>query len=336
MYTEFFELSEKPFSLVPNPSYLFLSDQHENALAYFEYGLSENIGFLMLTGEIGTGKTTLLRYAVNKMADDVLVALLFNTNLVSHELIFSILSRFEIRYDNGISHAQAVELLNEFLIENYAQGKKAILIIDEAQNLSQKALEEIRMLSNLQTDEELLLQIILVGQPQLRDKIQDLNLEQLAQRIAASYHLTALSFDETKAYILHRLKKAGGSTNLFTLQAIEKIFNISQGIPRTINLICDAAFVYAYADGKTQITSKIVRQVILDKNGIGVFTKQKLSNPPQEQLQETHPNHSYQGLVQQVSHLEKEVSQLNHKMDRLLKMINTAATRKKSHKKTST
>ncbi len=274
MYIQFYGFREKPFSLVPNPSYLFLSERHANALTFLEYGLTEKIGFVMLTGEIGIGKTTLIRYLLNQVEADMDVAVIFNTNVVSEDLIKFVLSEFEIDYSDGITKAKALEALYKFLIEKYSKGRKVLLIIDEAQNLSYEALEEIRMLSNLQTDEDMLLQIMIVGQPELKEKLNDPRLAQFAQRIAVSYHLSAMDLEQTNEYISHRIDKAGGRTLLFSRDAIETIFKASGGIPRTINLLCDASLVYGYADSKMTITGEIVDQVIEDKGGIGIITPQ--------------------------------------------------------------
>lgn len=276
MYLDFFGFKEKPFNLVPNPAYLYLSEKHANALTFLEYGLKEKIGFVMLTGEIGIGKTTLVRHLLNQVEAQMDVAVIFNTNVLSDDLINLILTEFEIEYKDGITKSKALEALYAFLIDRYAKGRKVLLIIDEAQNLSKDVLEEIRMLSNLQTDDDLLLQIMIVGQPELKEKIADPRLEQFAQRIAISYHLAAINLTETQDYISHRVQKAGGEDELFAQDAVKKIYEVSQGIPRTINLLCDAALVYAYADEKTFIDSALVDQVVEDKGGMGVFTKAKI------------------------------------------------------------
>lgn len=277
MYNEHFGFREKPFNLVPNPSYLFLSTRHANALTFLEYGLTEKVGFVMLTGEIGIGKTTLVRYLLNQIESEMDVAVIFNTNVLSDDLISLILAEFEVPCEDGISKAKALEALYGFLIERYSQGRNVLLIIDEAQNLTEEVLEEIRMLSNLQTDEDLLLQIMIVGQPELRDKIRDPKLEQFAQRIAVSCHLSAMTLDETREYISHRIKRAGGRPDLFSGGSVEKIFQASGGIPRTINLLCDAALVYGYADGGREIGPETLDQVIEDKGGMGVFTRDRIS-----------------------------------------------------------
>ena len=277
MYTKFFNLKEKPFNLVPNPNYLYSSSKHENALSFLEYGLAEKIGFVMLTGEIGIGKTTLIRHLLNKVDADMDVGVVFNTNVVSSDLIYLILTEFDIPYEDGISKARALDIFYRFLIEKYAAGRNVLLIIDEAQNLSHEVLEEVRMLSNLQTDEDLLIQIMIVGQPNLRRMIEDPKLEQFAQRISVSYHMTAMDNEETHAYIAHRIARAGGDPCLFPANVVEKIYEISRGIPRTINLLCDAVLVYAYADDKQAITLDLLDQVVEDKGGLGIFTKDRQS-----------------------------------------------------------
>jgi len=278
MYTEFYGFKEKPFNLVPNPSYLFLSSRHANALTFLEYGLSEKVGFVMLTGEIGMGKTTLVRHLLNQVEQNIDVAVIFNTNIQADDLIHLILIEFEVEFEEGISKSKALDLFYAFLIERYSKDRKVLLIIDEAQNLSGDVLEEIRMLSNLQTDDELLLQIMLVGQPELKDKISDPGLEQFAQRIAVSYHLAAMSLEETGEYITHRIEKAGGNANVFLPEAVKKIYEAATGIPRTINLLCDASLVFGYAEDKMAIDENIVSQVIEDKGGMGIFTKAKIKD----------------------------------------------------------
>lgn len=302
MYTEFYNFDEKPFNLVPNPSYLFLSSKHANALTFLEYGLTEKIGFIMLTGEIGIGKTTLVRHLLNQIESEIDVAVIFNTNVVSDDLITLILTEFEIEFDDSISKGKALALLHDFLIEKYAEGRKVLLIIDEAQNLSGEVLEEIRMLSNLQTDDEMLIQIMIVGQPQLKDKLNDPALEQFAQRISVSYHLSAMTEEETGEYIVHRLDKVGGSRELFTPDAVRKIFEVSEGVPRTINLLCDAALVYGFADEKQVINLSIIKQVIEEKGGIGLFTRDKIKKDPH--------GDSGEDLGQKISNLEQSFKQL--------------------------
>ncbi|MBU2431390.1 MAG: AAA family ATPase, partial [Proteobacteria bacterium] len=222
-----------------------------------------------------------------------------------------ILNEFEIEFKEGISKGSALALLYDFLIKKYSQGRKVLLIIDEAQNLSGEVLEEIRMLSNLQTDDEMLLQIMIVGQPQLKDKINDPSLEQFAQRIAVSHHLSALTLEETAEYIAFRLKKAGGDPSIFSYETVEKIYEVSKGIPRTINLLCDASLVYGFADEKKFIDTQILDQVIEDKGGMGVFTKDNIKKKalPDVQAAEEHKTLN-QDLLRRVTDLETSFSQL--------------------------
>ncbi len=287
MYTEFYGLKEKPFHLVPNPAYLFLSAHHQNALTYLEYGLAEKVGFIMLTGDIGMGKTTLVRHLLNQVDPDMDVAVIFNTNVLSGDLISLILTEFEIEYDQGMSKAKSLEILYGFLIQKYAGGRKVLLIIDEAQNLTDEVLEEIRMLSNLQTDEDMLIQIMIVGQPELRKKIRSPRLEQFAQRIAVSYHLSPMEEEETSAYIAHRLKKAGSMEEVFDDSAMALISKASEGIPRRVNLLCDAALVYGFADNAETINSDIVSQVIQDKGGMGIIPSSPETPPVPDQVERT-------------------------------------------------
>jgi general secretion pathway protein A len=270
MYRDFYGFRQKPFNLVADPGFLYMSSKHRLALTYLEYGLTDGIGFVLLTGEIGTGKTTLIRQLLSQVEKDLEVAVVFNTNVTSEQLLELILQEFEVEARTR-RKAVHLDILNQFLIDKYSEGQRVVLIVDEAQNLSWNALEEIRMLSNLQTDQEPLLQILLVGQPALRMKLQNPSLAQLNQRVAVSYHLNSLNLQETKKYIFHRLRKAGGKKGqIFKANAIESIFRHSQGTPRAINTICDAAFVYGYADELNVIDSSVIEQVMKDKEEIGL------------------------------------------------------------------
>ncbi|WP_320041103.1 AAA family ATPase [uncultured Desulfobacter sp.] len=325
MYTKFFNLKEKPFNLVPNPNYLYASTRHQNALSFLEYGLSEKIGFVMLTGEIGIGKTTLIRHLLNKIDKDMDVGVVFNTNVVSNDLIYLILNEFEVPYEDGISKAKALDIFYRFLIEKYAKGRNVLLVIDEAQNLSHEVLEEVRMLSNLQTDEELLIQIMIVGQPNLREMIENPKLEQFAQRISVSYHLAAMDIEETKAYIAHRISKAGGDPCLFPSDVVKKIHEISGGIPRTINLLCDAVLVYAYADNKQAITLGVLDQVVEEKGGLGIFTKERQKTTALVSEIESVPDDG--GLLNRVVNLEQRVERLAESVDKELSRVSAKSER---------
>jgi general secretion pathway protein A len=313
MYTEFYKFREKPFSIVPDPAYLYLSSKHQMALTYLEYGLMDGIGFILMTGEIGTGKTTIIRKLLDQLPQDMEVALVSNTNVSPEQLLEMIIHEFELMLPPG-SKGGMLDVLNGFLVEQYAESRRALLIVDEAQNLSAEALEEIRMLSNLQTDKEALLQILLVGQPGLRSRLQHPSLLQLSQRIAVSYHLAPLDLSETRAYIAHRLKVAGGEDeNLFTSEALESIHIHSGGIPRTINILCDAALVYGFADELAAIDGGVITKVVRDKKEVGLFA----SAPGDEEVQ------SLDGvagngdrLFQRLQGLEGRVEKMSVELDR--------------------
>lgn len=269
MYENFYGLKEKPFQIVPNPSYLYMSPIHENALTYLEYGLMENVGFILLTGKVGTGKTTLVRHIMDQFETEKEIAVIFNTNVTTDELICLILQAFELEPEQG-GKAKNLETFYEFLIEKYAQNKHVLLIIDEAQNLSDEALEEVRMLSNLQSDEQNLIQIMLVGQPELKDRLQQPGHNPFAQRIAVNFFLAGLADNETRSYIAYRLEKAGGRPDIFNQEAIDMICQASGGIPRSINLLCDAALVYGFGYELETIDTSVIEQVIKDKGGMGL------------------------------------------------------------------
>ena len=279
MYEKFYNLKEKPFQIVPNPSYLYMSSVHENAVTYLEYGLMENVGFILLTGEVGTGKTTLVRHIVDQFESQKDIAVIFNTNVSADELICLILQSCDLEPEQG-SKTKNIDILFQFLIQKYAQNRPVLLIIDEAQNLSDEAIEEVRMLSNLQSDDQSLIQIMLVGQPELKDRLLKPGHGAFAQRIAVNFFLSGLTEKETESYILHRLNKAGGTPDIFSPEAIEMIFQASRGIPRTINLLCDTALVYGFGYEFKTIDAPVIEQVIKDKGGMGLNTETDNKNGP--------------------------------------------------------
>ena len=260
MYENFYNLRERPFTIVPNPAYLYMSEKHKLAFAHLKYGLGEGTGFVVLTGGIGTGKTTLIRYLLGRIEKAVDVALVFNTNVTGEELLRLIVREFEAG-EPGQDKAANLAMLNDFLIERFSQGRHAIVIVDEAQNLSRDALEEVRLLSNLQGNSRPLLQVVLVGQPELRRKLADPTLTQLAQRITSTFHLPSLELEEARAYICFRLAQAGGNPLLFTSEAMEAIHKVSAGVPRLINILCDAALVHGFADELSVIGPEVVEDV---------------------------------------------------------------------------
>ncbi|NEX22862.1 AAA family ATPase [Thiorhodococcus mannitoliphagus] len=261
MYESFFGLNEKPFSLLPDPSFLYFSKIHREALTLVEYGLYSQSGFTVLTGEIGSGKTTLMRYLLDKLDDDLTVGLISHTHQSIGQIMDWVCVAFELDAPAGDKIRQH-EALVGFLLQQYKEGKKTLLIIDEAQNLGLDKLEEIRLLSNINADKDLVLQLLLLGQPQLRDQLRSPDLEQFVQRVSASYHLGRLNAEETFYYIRHRLKIAGGHRAIFTPDACHAVFHYSNGIPRIINLICETALVFSYGAGHSQITGEAIDQFI--------------------------------------------------------------------------
>ena len=262
MYEAFFKFHTKPFDLVPNPAFLFLSKSHKKALTYLDYGIRERVGFILLTGEVGSGKTTIIRDLIKKHHEKVVISKIFNTRVNSEQLIALINDDFGISVE-GKDKTSMLRDLNDFLVEQYARGNFPVLIIDEAQNLNSKLLEEIRMLSNLETDSSKLLQIILVGQPELRETMNSPGLRQLRQRISINCHLKPLSRDETEQYILHRLEVAGNREAVsFMPGSIDIIYSSSRGVPRLINIFCDFLLISAFAEETDTIEESMATDVI--------------------------------------------------------------------------
>ncbi|MES9862416.1 MAG: AAA family ATPase [Candidatus Thiodiazotropha sp. LLP2] len=264
MYEDFYGFTEKPFTLLPDPSFLFLGKKHSTAYAMLEYGMVSQAGFSVITGEVGSGKTTLIRHLLNQLDEDITVGLLNTSHNDMGELLQWVLLSFGLEYrekERVVLH----DIFTQFLIEQYAQNRRTVLIVDEAQNLQPQVLEELRLLSNINADKHQVLQIVLVGQPQLRSMLKHDDFLQFQQRVSVDYHLSALSEDETRAYIFHRTRLAGRNKPLFTKGASTLIFRASQGIPRVINTVCDAALVYGFADQKTLLDSKLVIAVLEDK-----------------------------------------------------------------------
>jgi len=273
VYEKFFYLTENPFNITPDPKFLYLSKKHQEALDLLCFGISERKGFLMLSGEVGTGKTTLCRALLDKLDANVKSALILNPLLSDTELIRAINEDFGLRVDSS-SLKEQVDALNSFLMVKAGEGGNAVVIIDEAQNLSPKALEMIRLLSNLETEKMKLIQIVLVGQPELREKLKLPELRQLNQRIVVRYHLSPLEFEETKAYIFNRLSIAGGQGGIkFTSTALKSIHEASCGIPRLINIVCDRILTAAFVSGKRVIDDEIEKKAVDELNMDGTLTK---------------------------------------------------------------
>jgi type II secretory pathway predicted ATPase ExeA len=269
MYESFFGLREKPFSLLPDPDFLFMSSKHSLALSILEYSLAGQAGFCAITGDIGSGKTTLIRALLRRIARDVTLGLISNTHSGLTDITAWALAAFG-RGTNAQNDAEVYQELMQFLISEYGAGRRCVLIVDEAQNLTVEALEELRLLSNINSDKDLLLQIILVGQPELLLKLKSPELAQFAQRISISYHLTPLNYLDTRRYIRHRLEVAGADRPVFTDSAIGAVQYYSGGVPRVINSICDMALVYGLADNKRDVDLDVVLRVIGDRQASGV------------------------------------------------------------------
>lgn len=262
MYSQFYGLREKPFNVTADPNFMFFSRHHKEALAHLFYGIKERKGFLEITGEVGTGKTTLCRVLLNSLDEKTKTAFILNPNLSEVQLLRSIALdlgiKTEAKNKNDLTAA-----LNSFLIEQMSAGFNVVVIIDEAQNLKASTMEQVRMLSNLETEKDKLFQIVLVGQPELRDKLNSLNLRQLRQRISVRYHILPLELDEIAQYINHRLNVAGSDGSLtFTDKSIEHIYRYSEGVPRLINILCDRALLAGYVMEKKKISHDIIIKCI--------------------------------------------------------------------------
>lgn len=259
MYEQHFGLTARPFSIAPDPRFLYMSRRHREALAHLLYGVGQGGGFVQLTGEVGTGKTTICRCLLEQVPDHVDVALILNPRVNAVELLASLCDELGIRYAADTTSLKTLtDLLNAHLLEAHARGRRTVLIIDEAQNLDPDALEQVRLLTNLETTREKLLQIVLIGQPELRELLAREDLRQLAQRITARYHLEPIAREETAAYIRHRLQVCGAAADLFTEGAIDRVQQISGGVPRLINVLCDRAMLGAFVENQRQVDAGIV------------------------------------------------------------------------------
>lgn len=268
MYTAFFNLKEIPFSIAPNPDYLFMSDRHREALTHLTHGLGDTGGFVLLTGEVGTGKTTISRCLMEQLPDNIQSAFILNPTLSSHELLATICDELKIRYRKaGATLKTLTDKIQEKLLSNHENNMNTLLIVDEAQHLQPEVLEQLRLLTNLETNTKKLLQVILIGQPELQALLRRRDLRQLAQRITARYHLLPLTRDETARYIKHRLSVAECHRPLFSIGAVSTIHKLSQGIPRLINLLCDRSLMNSYNANDSVVSKKTVIKASVEALG---------------------------------------------------------------------
>ena len=289
IYNEHFGLSERPFTLLPDPDFLYWSESHARAYAMLEYGMLTHAPITVITGEIGAGKTTLLRHLLRTLPEEFTVGLISNAQGNRGELLHWVLMALGVPTDSQASYVQLFAQFQDFLIEEYASGRRTMLIFDEAQNLSIETLEELRMFSNINADKDELIQLVLVGQPELREMIRQPNLEQIAQRIAVSYHLEPLDAATTAEFIMHRLRVVGGTGAEFAPEALDFVHQVTRGIPRLINQFCDMALLYAWTTETRQVSRAILEQVLEDN----IFFAAQI---PRNQIP-TQPGHGHgQGL----------------------------------------
>jgi general secretion pathway protein A len=269
MYLAFFGLNEKPFSITPDPRYLYLSVRHAEAMAHLLYGVNEAGGFVQLTGEVGTGKTTIVRSLLAQAPKNAEIALILNPRMTAPEFLLTICEELGIGVPDSATESlkDLVDILSQYLLRAHAGGRRVVVVVDEAQNLAPEVLEQVRLLTNLETNTQKLLQIILIGQPELRELLARNELRQLAQRITGRYHLNPLSSEETTAYVRHRLRVAGATADIFNRFALDEIYRLSGGVPRVINVICDRALLGGYSMDRHRITGPLVRNAATEVFG---------------------------------------------------------------------
>ena len=275
MYTKFYGFKEKPFEITPDPKFLYLSDHHKEALAHLTYAVRERKGFTVITGEVGTGKTTLVQTLLSRLDGSTRTAYLFNPKMGSTDFLHYICEDLGLKGQKR-SKGQYLAHLHHFLMACYAQHENVVLIIDEAQTLDPKLLEEVRLLTNLETPKGKLLQVILLGQPELDEVLNRSEFRQLKQRVSLRYHITPLNKEETNAYIKRRLRMAGAADpEIFTPKALKEIYNYSKGIPRLVNIICDNALLTGYATDRKVVGYKIIREVVSNLDGVNFYAKRR-------------------------------------------------------------
>ena len=321
MYESFYGFKEKPFDLHPDPEYLYMSRVHENTYTHLEYAIVENKGFVVVTGEIGSGKTTLTNHLLNKIGDEIQVGLVNNTNILPAEFLKMVCKEFELDPKTN-DKAELIDIFSGYLIDQFAAGERVVLIIDEAQNLTNDTMEEIRMLSNIETEKHHLIQIILVGQPELKFKLQQSNLKQFTQRVTVHCHLKGLEKDEVSEYICHRLEVGGSKrSDIFKKETTERIAEYSRGIPRLINVLCDSALVYGFADELETIDTDILENVYEELKALGTFTDYDAKPsadplPPKSAITDPAARISrFEFLVGKVQLLDDKINALKDRLD---------------------
>jgi len=296
MYEQFYGFSERPFALLPDPAFLYLSQDHGMALTLLQYSLINKQGFTVITGEVGAGKTTLINRLLDEMGNDITVGLINFTHNAFGELSEWVLMAYGLEYRNK-SKVEIYDEFVNFLIEEYRQGRRVVLVIDEAQNMEPRMLEEVRMLSNVNAQKDYLLHLILVGQPELRGILQKPELRQLTQRVSVYYHIGQLSLVEAKAYIQHRLQVVGGNPDTFDDQAVKMIHQESNGVPRVMNTLCDLCLVYGFSAGRQIVSADTVGEVLADRRkmslvsgSVSPVTADDVTEAKSDEDQEVQPN----------------------------------------------
>ncbi len=308
MYESFYGFREKPFDLTPDPNYFYMSQSHEEAYAHLEYAIMENKGFVVITGEIGSGKTTLLNLFLRKLKPDIEIAFISHTIIQPTQFLKMVCQEFDLAV-NGKDKSQLIGMFYNFLLGKYSEKKRVALIVDESQNLSDKTLEEIRLLSNLESDKNHLIQIFLIGQPDLKIKLRKRHLEQLLQRVTVYWHLTGLSGDEVTQYINHRMWVAGArNLEIFDDDAVQAVYHYSGGLPRLVNILCDAALVHGFAEERSIIGKDVIEEVVKLRDIGDVLPREKQSG-----------RSSHRHIANKVS-LVKRMDELERRIDVLENM----------------
>lgn len=264
LYNEFFGFRERPFTLLPDPDFIYWSRQHSRAFSVLEYGIMSRAPITVVTGDVGAGKTTLLQGLLKAVGPNMTLGLVSNASSEKGEVLHWVMNALSIKIGGGAPYVELFQTFQDFVVDEYAAGRRVVLVFDEAQRLSIPTLEELRMLTNINSNKDELLQLVLVGQPELRDTIARPDLRQFAQRVTANYHLKAMDRETTEDYIRHRLKVAEGSGNEFTAQACGRVYSATDGVPRLVNQLCDFCLVYAMADGDRLVLASTVDQVVED------------------------------------------------------------------------